>query len=293
MTLLVQFLKLIKENWAIIRQNTFSTIGCFVLLFFILLAVVGPCLIQIDPQQIHYFSSGQVKRLEHPSRIHWFGTTNLGRDVLSQTIHGSRGALIVGVLTAFFITFIGTNIALISGYYKGHVDNILMRLADIAYALPFEPFAIIFVSLVSPSIKNIILAMILLMWRAPARVIRAQVLSLSERPFVKSAKVAGASNFRVIYLHIAPNILSLAFVYFVIQTGWAIVMEASISFLGFGDPNMISWGQMLNMAYITGSIREAWWWAIPPGAAISLLVLSIFLISRAYEEVLNPKLRSR
>lgn len=290
---MIKFWRFIKENWSIIHKSKLSSTGCFILLLFILIAIFGPVLVPIDPQQIHYSSSGKVRKLELPSRDHLFGTTNLGRDVFSQTIHGSRGALIVGVLVAFLITFLGTNIALISGYYKGNIDNLLMRIVDIAYALPFEPFAIIFISLVSPSIKNIIIAMILIMWRAPARVIRAQVLSLSERPFIKAARVAGASNLRIIYFHIAPNILPLAFVYFVIQTGWAIVMEASISFLGFGDPSLISWGQMLNMAYITGSIREAWWWVIPPGAAISLLVLSIFVISRSYEEVVNPRLRRR
>jgi peptide/nickel transport system permease protein len=165
-----------------------------------------------------------------------------------------------------------------------------MRVVDIAYAIPFIPFAVLLVGLLQPSINNLILVMALLMWRAPARVIRSQVLSLSQRPFVKSARVAGASNMRIIYQHIGPNILPFVFLYIPITVGWAIIAEASVSFLGFGDPRLISWGGMLQIAFTSGAMRIAWWWTLAPGLAIVLVVISVYFIGRALEPLANPKL---
>lgn len=168
-----------------------------------------------------------------------------------------------------------------------------MRLVDIAYVIPFVPFIIILISLLEPSIWNIILAIILLFWRTPTRVIRSQVLSLKTRPFVKAARVAGASEWRILYTQIAPNILPLSFLYMTISVGWAVITEASVSFLGLGDPLVISWGSMLNSAFLSGAARHAWWWVVPPGMAIVLMVIATFLVGEAAEEYANPRLRER
>lgn len=231
-----------------------------------------------------------VNSLAKPSLTHLFGTNHLGRDLFSQIVYGSRTALIVGLLAAFMVTMIGTNVGLISGYYRGKLDTLLMRLVDIMYALPLEPFAMILVLLFRPGLGIIILAVGLLTWRTTARIIRSQVLSLVARPFVKAAKVAGASDFRIMYVHIAPNIMPLAFLQLAVAMAFAITAEATLSFLGLGAPGIYSWGTILHQSRSSGAWREAWWWVIPPGVLIMLTVVSVFFISRALEVLTNPRL---
>jgi peptide/nickel transport system permease protein len=168
-----------------------------------------------------------------------------------------------------------------------------MRLTDIAFGIPFLPFAIVLIALTGPSIMNIILTISILLWRTTARVIRSQVLSIKERPFIISAKVSGASHFRIMYVHILPNVLPMSFLYIALGIAWATLVEASISFLGFGDPQLISWGQMLYYTFLTGSARSDWWNVLPPGLCITLFVISAFMIGQAYEEVINPRLRKK
>jgi peptide/nickel transport system permease protein len=128
------------------------------------------------------------------------------------------------------------------------------------------------------------------MWRTAARVIRSQVPSLKQRAFVKASRIAGASDMRIIYLHLFPNVLPMTLLYVAFDIAWAVIAEASISFLGFGDPTQMSWGQMLYLAYLSGSVRQAWWWTIPPGLCLSLFVGSVFLIGREFEKLTNPRL---
>ena len=161
---------------------------------------------------------------------------------------------------------------------------------DISYSIPFEPFAILLVGLLGPSVFNLVLVMTLIMWRSPARVIRALVLSLSQRPFVKAARVAGASDARILYQHIAPNIFPVILMYVPITIGWAIIAEASISFLGFGPPQAMSWGIILQTAFASGAMRQAWWWMMAPGLSIVLVVISSYFITRALEPIANPNL---
>ncbi len=232
-----------------------------------------------------------INELSPPTRDHLFGTTHLGRDIWSQVMYGSRTALIVGIVTALLVNIIGVVIGLVSGYFRGRVDNILMRIVDIMYGLPLEPFAIILVLIFRPSLWIIILAIGLLTWRTNARIIRSQVLSLVERPFIKAARVAGAGDLRIILVHIAPNILPLAFLQLAVAIGYAITAEATLSFLGLGPPRLYSWGTILHAARLSGAWRTAWWWIIPPGVFISLTVVSVFLISRSLEVLTNPRLR--
>lgn len=231
-----------------------------------------------------------VNELAPPSRQHYFGTTHLGRDIFSQTIYGSRTALLVGVIAAIMVTIIGTNVGLFAGYFRGRVDNILMRIVDVMYALPFEPFAMVLVMIFRPSLAIVILAVGLLTWRSTARIIRAQVLSLANRPFVKAARTAGASNLRTLYVHIAPNVLPLALLQLAVSMAFAITAEATLSFLGLGPPQTYSWGTILHAARLSGAWRVAWWWVIPPGLLIMITVVSVFFISRALEVITNPRL---
>src|SRR5579875_874655 len=155
----------------------------------------------------------------------------------------------------------------------------------------FLSFPVVLVALLNPSLFNIVLTISCLLWRTTARVIRSQVLSLRERPFVKAAKVTGAGDLRVMYVHILPNVLPMSLLYVALGIGWAVLAEASLSFLGFGDPQMLSWGEMLYSAYLTGSFRSSWWVVVPPGVCITLFVASAFMIGREFEILVNPRLR--
>lgn len=230
-------------------------------------------------------------RLSPPSLAHPLGTNHLGQDVLSRTLWGARVSLIVGGIAAFIAVFIGTNIGLIGGYVGGWVDDLLMRITDIAYGLPFLPIAIAIVAIMGQSLAWIILAIVLIQWRSTARVIRSQVLSHKQRPYVESAQAIGASHFRILYIHILPNVFPLVFLYAAFAVGYAVIAEASLSFLGLGPAQMISWGGMIYNAFLQDAIREAWWWVFPPGIMIMTFVMSVFFIGRSLEKLVDPELR--
>jgi len=275
----------------IILRSRIGATGVLILAIFTAVALAAPLIAPYDPFQIHRLPDNSVAQLLPPSSQFWLGTTYYGRDVLSQLIFGTRVAMIVGIVSAFFITAIGTNVGLFAGYFGGWIDSLLMRITDVVFGIPFLPFAVVLVALLRPSLSNIILTISCLLWRTTARVIRAQVLSLRERPFIKAARVAGASDLRVMYVHILPNVLPMSLLYVSLGIGWAVLAEASLSFLGFGDPSMLSWGEILYQAYLTGSFRSSWWVVVPPGICIALLVASAFMIGREAETIVNPRLR--
>ncbi len=283
----------LREHFEILMKDRLGMIGMVILVSLVLIAIFAPYIAPYDPMESQYRPDGSFARMDPPSREFIFGTTRMGHDVFSQVVIGSRVALIVGIVSAIASTLIGVNVGLISGYYGGRIDNFLMRLTDIVYGVPFLPFVIILVAILGPSLGNTLLAIILISWRTTARVIRSQVLTLKQRVFIEAAKVSGAGNLRIIYRHIMPNIVPMALVYTAMNLSTAILTEASVSFLGYGDPLLVSWGKTLQMAYVAQAIYDAWWWVVPPGLAITLLVLSGFFISRAYEEIANPRLRQR
>jgi peptide/nickel transport system permease protein len=212
-------------------------------------------------------------------------------DVFSQLVWGSRVALLVGLLSAIGSALIGTLIGLVSGYFGGWVDEVLMRATDIAFGIPFLPFAMVVIAIAKPSLPLVILLVVLFLWRTTARVIRSQVLSLKSRGFVWAARAAGASDTHILWRQILPNVLPISFLYMAIGVQAGVMLEAALSFLGFGDPNVQSWGIMLNAAFRAGAMRSAWWWVLPPGVALSMFVIAVFMITRAFEDRLNPQLR--
>lgn len=278
------FLRTINKTWS-------GRIAFWIFAFCVLMAIIGPLIAPFDPMERNYDEAGKLIRLSKPSLEHWLGTTALGRDVFSQILWGARPAILVGVLTALGVVIVGVNVGLISGYFGGRVDAILMRITDVFLGLPFLPFIIVVLSISGRSIWTIIFAMTLVMWRSTARVIRAQVLSLKEMPFIAAARVSGASDWTIIYREIAPNILPLALVNIAFALAWAIITEASIGFLGYSDPHVVSWGSVIYQAFASQMMYRAPWWVIPPGAAIMVLVSSVYFIGRAYEEAVNPRLR--
>lgn len=272
--------------------DPFALAGLVIYALFIATALAAPLIAPYDPTEILYTDSYDLASDLMPGEQgHILGTTSLGRDIFSQIVWGARSALLVGFTAAFMVAFIGSIVGLLAGYFGGWIDALLMRLADVAFGIPFLPFVIVISAFSEPSIWNTVIAMALVLWRDTGRVIRSQVLSLRSRGYVEAARVVGSSDLKIILRHITPNILPLSFLYGSIAIGWAILTEASISFLGFGDPDAISWGFMLQDAFASQALaRQAYHWFIPPGLAIILVVSAGFFISRGYENLLFPKL---
>lgn len=286
----------LRQGWdriRVIRKYPTGVAGLVLVVLFVLVALFAPLIAPYGPFEVVYRPDQTLLRMAPPNAQAWFGTTNQGMDVFSQLVWGSQIALTVGLLSAFGSVVIGTLVGLLAGYFGGWVDDVLMRITDVAFGIPFLPFAMVVISILDPSLSLVVLLVIFFLWRTTARVIRAQVLSLRNRPFIWAAKAAGAGPFRILFVHILPNVMPLSFLYVAIGVQTGVMMEAALSFLGFGDPHIQSWGTMLNAAFAAGAMRTAWWWVLPPGLALSAFVISVFMIGRAYEEILNPRLRSQ
>ena len=224
---------------------------------------------------------------------YYLGTDYEGHDILAWLIYGTRAELMVGVTAAFFAVVIGTIVGLVAGFYSGLIDDLLMRTTDVVLSLPGLVILLLFAAVFGPSLVNIIIIIAILSWAGIARVIRSVTISIKERSFVDAAIIAGASDSRLIFKHIAPNVLPYAFLYMTFNISGAIVTEAILAFLGFGDVNYVTWGMMLQYLQISGFSLTAYWWLLPPGIAITLLSLAFYLIGRAFDEVVNPRLRKR
>jgi peptide/nickel transport system permease protein len=272
-------------------NSSFGIVGFIIMAMFVVMGVTAPWLAPFDPMALNYLPSGQLARLSPPQAPHYLGTTYFGRDVLSQIIHGAGVSLTIGLAGAAITVAVGFNIGLIAGYSGGRTDAFLMRLTDIAFGIPFLPFTILLVALLQPSVWNIVFTISCLQWRSAARVLRAQVLSLKHRPYIRAAQVAGAGHWRIMYRHIAPALMPLTLLYIAFGVAYSVLAEASISFLGFGDPVRVTWGGMLHDAYITGSLNRAWWQVVPAGLCITALVLSSFMIAREFERAVDPRLQ--
>jgi peptide/nickel transport system permease protein len=274
---------LLRDNFAVVGLTIFSA--------FLLIAIFAPLIAPYPPFEAALTPQGRLRRLEPPSADHWLGTTAFGNDVLSQFLIGFRVAFVVGVIGAVAVGFISTLFGVVSGYFGGLIDDLLMRITDVALSIPTLPFAIVAIGMLGPSITNIVLVISLLFWRNGARIIRSAVLTERERIYVKWARAAGASHLHIIMRHILPNVFRVVFLWVTMSVAFAILTEASLSFIGLGDPSVISWGQMLNTAFASGNLRTAWWWVAPPSIALVMLISSLYLVGRAFEEQANPRLR--
>lgn len=281
--LMVRVAKAIGRDWV-------AVVALLFLLLLVVVAVFADAIAPYGATEILRDDSGSVLVLQPPSSEFWFGTTAFGRDVYSQMIFGTRPVLIVGFAAAVLPTAVGYLFGLMAGYMRGGVDTVISRTVEIAYAIPSEPFAIVLLVILEPSLVTLILAISLTYWRRPTRVVRNQVLTLSESGFIKGSRVAGAGTPWIIGRHLVPLSLPLAFVYIPIGFANAVLAEASLSFLGFGDPSLVSWGGVMRDAFIGGALNDAWWWIVIPGLAITLTALAIFLVSRPIEEVVDPRL---
>jgi len=234
-------------------------------------------------------------RIFIPGRVHGIlGADFAGSDVFSQLIYGSRISLIIGLMAAGIATSIGILVGLVSGYLGGAVDETLMRLVDILLCLPGLPLLLTLVKLFGKNVFFVVIFIALFGWLGLSRTIRSQVLSLRETAFVECAIASGASRAYIMMKHLLPNIVPIALASLVLSVPGGILAEASLSFLGFGDPRVPTWGKMLNYAFGHGAFEEfAWWWALPPGIAITLVCLAFVFMGFAIDEIVNPRLRRR
>ena len=275
----------------VLRDNA-AKAGFAVIVIFGFLGVFGPYLAPYHPIEDTLRRQGAMMRLTAPSGKALLGTTSFGKDVLSQFLAGARPTLIIGLFGGIGTGILGFLVGLTSGYFGGRIDEFLMRLTDLTFALPLLPMALLILSFVSPNVWLITAVLVIFLWKMPARVIRSEVMTVKERTFVKSARARGAGHLRTMFLHVAPNVLGIGFLYTAYAVGWSIVAGASLAFLGFGDPTTTSWGRMLQQVFRSGAIRVAWWWVLPPAFGIAAVTTSVFLVGRAFEEIVNPELQT-
>ncbi len=262
------------------RANTKMISGLTIISLIIVLAIIAPLITWYPPLKTLI-----GKPLTPPCLKHPFGTDDLGRDIYSNVIYGARISLFVGATSVAISLVIGILVGAVAGYYGGLIGDLLMRITDMFLVIPRFLLALIIAAIFGQSIFNIILAIGITGWPAVARLIRAEYLSIKERPYVEAAKAIGLKDRQIIFGEILPNAITPLIPYSVLETGTAILIEASLSFLGLGDPNVPSWGLMLNNA--RQYLRIAWWMAFFPGLALSLVVLGLNLLGDGLTEYLS------
>lgn len=260
-------------------------VGFLIILFFFVIAVAAPVISPYDPAEIN------VKIiLVPPSWEHWFGTDDLGRDVLSRVIHGASVSLSVGFIAVSISTAIGLLLGVIAGYYGGLIDAAIMRFVDLMLCIPTFFLLLSVITFVGPGLTNIMIIIGLTSWMGVTRLVRAEMLSLKEREFVLSARSIGSRDARVIFHHLLPNAMAPVIVSAVLGIGSAILIESGLSFLGLGiQPPDASWGNILTAG--KDNIELAWWLSFFPGVAILLTVLSYNLVGENIRDFFDPRLK--
>lgn len=268
--------------------STPARIGAVILALFLVTAIFAPALAPHDPNQ------RSAEPFAAPSAAHPLGANDVGQDILSELIFASRLSLTVGIATAGLATVLGALIGIISGYLRGSVDTLLMRGVDVILSLPFLPLMIVLAAFLGQNTTNLILVIGLLIWARPARLIRSQVLSVRKSGHVQAARAMGATHRHVMVRHILSRVTPLIGAQFVWAANVSIMLEASLAFLGLGDPLQKSWGAMLFYANTRSAfLTDAWlWWVVPPGLCIAAVVVSFAFLGLALEERVDPRLRS-
>jgi peptide/nickel transport system permease protein len=266
--------------------NPLSLAGLVIIAMLLLVAAAAPWLAPYNP-----IRTDVPHRLEAPSVQYPFGTDQLGRDILSRIIYGTRISLRIAILAAVIATVIGTPLGLISGYFRGRVDDLLMRVTDMFMAFPRLILAMAIAAALRPTLENVIIAISLAAWPAYARLARSVTLGLREENFVEAARALGASPLRILARHIAPGVISPVVIQVSLDMGGIILTAAGLGFIGFGaQPPTPEWGVMISegRTYIT----DQWWVSTFPGIAISLFVLGFNLLGDGIRDILDPRLRS-
>jgi peptide/nickel transport system permease protein len=277
--------------WNTYRRSWLGTVGLGILVIFVLLALLAPLLVdstQLDP------SRATAKPFLHPGSGQWLGTDNFGRPVLSLILYGARISLLVGVTATIGTMLIGAVVGIASGYYGGRIDTLLNAFTNWFLVIPWIALAIVLASILGPTVFNVILVIAITSWAGTARLVRAQALTVKERPYVERARVLGAGDWHLVTRHVLPNVFPVLFANTILTVALSILSETTIALLGLEDPNTVSWGIIIHDAFSKGALTAGyWWWLIPPGVAIVLVTLSFTMCGYALDEIVNPKLRSR
>ena len=265
------------------RRGQFSVA---VLGVFVFVAVFGSLLAPEDPR------ASSVAVLEGPSAAHPLGTTEVGSDVFSQLLVGARVSMLVGFAAAVISAVIGSAVGIVGGYFGGWTDRVFDSFENWFLVIPQLPLMVVLARLLDPSLTVLIAVIGLTSWAGTGRIVRSQVLTLKERAFVERARALGASDGHIMRVHILPNALPLIFANTVLIVAVAILAEAALAFLGLGDPTAISWGTMIEQGFEAGAPSAgAWWYVVPPGLCITVLVFAVGLFGYLFEQQVNPRLQ--
>ena len=272
----------------LLLQNRKAAVGAAIIVFYLLVAFVGPYLVPYDPSEI------VARRHLSPSSDHWFGTDGSGKDVFSQTVVGARSSLSTGLIVGGIVTIVGILVGMTAGYLRGWVDDTLSTLTNIVLIIPGLPLLIVLAAFLPPGFWSIIFVLSVTGWAWGARVLRSQTMSLREKDFVASAVVAGESKLRIMLREILPNMMSIVVAGYLGAVNYAIGAQAGLEFLGLGNPSNVSWGNNLYWAQNNSALLVgAWWTLIPSGLSIALVAFGFSMINYAIDEVTNPRLRSQ
>ena len=280
-----------KRVWHQYRQRPSGMLGLGILVFFVAVALAAPLLASSSGLDVTK-ANGPV--LGPPSSQYWLGTDENGRSVLTLLIWGARISLFVGLAATLISMVLGTVLGLVSGYFGGWTGRVTFRLTEWFLVIPFLPLAIVLASVLGRGLINIVIVIGVTSWPGTALLIRSQTLSIKERAYIERAQAIGAGRWHQMSKHVLPNVMPMVFANTTLTVAIAILSETTLSFLGLGDPTRTSWGTMLDGAYHTGAITTGcWWYVLPPGVCVVLVVLAFTLIGQALEEILNPRLRAR
>jgi len=276
-----------KSFWRYFKRNRLAVGGLVMIVVIFLIAGLASVVAPYDPGK-----TGVSLKLDAPSINHFLGTDQLGRDVFSRMLYGSRVSLSVGFVAVAISIFIGILVGAVAGYYSGWIDGVLMRFVDIMLCFPSFFLILTVVAVLGPSLLNVMIVIGITSWMGTSRFVRAEFLSLRERDFTQAAKALGVTDRRIIFRHILPNALAPVFVTATLDVATAILVEAGLSFLGFGvQPPAPSWGNILTEGRTY--IFDAWWLTVFPGLAILITVLSFNLLGEGLRDALDPRLRGR
>jgi peptide/nickel transport system permease protein len=272
--------------WRIFRRNRMSLLGLTILVTLLALAILGPFISPYPPQ-----STTAGPAMTEPGLLYFMGTDELGRDIFSRVLVGTRVSLLVGISAAIIAALAGITVGSLAGFFGGWPDEILMRITEIFQVIPRFFLAVVLVAFFGANLINIVLAISLLSWPELARIVRSEFLTLRSRQFVDAARVAGAGTATLVFIEILPNAIAPVIVNATLQVGQAMLLEAGLAYLGLGDPSQISLGLMLFQAQQI--MRDAWWATLFPGMFLALAVLSVNLIGDGLNDVLSPRSRER
>ncbi|MDC0772850.1 ABC transporter permease [Streptomyces sp. HD] len=274
--------------WKQYRTHRAGLVGLIALALFALLALTAPLTVGSDVSSV---TGAPGQPMESPSAEFPLGTDRFGRDLLGLLVWGARVSLLVGLLAAALSVAIGTLVGITAGHFKGAYATVLMRVTDWFLVMPTLVLAIALATVMSRSLGTVVLAIGVTSWPTTARLVRAQTLAVESRPYIERATALGGGHWHIMSRHVLPNVMPLVLAQTTLMISSSILAEATLAFLGLGDPTVVSWGGLLQDAREAGAVSSGmWWYLVPPGIAIAVVALAFTLCGRAVESVLNPRL---